>query len=128
MLSIGKRKYWANTFIWPKQAFLSLAIAVAIATIPAMLAQAPGGLSGDAILDHLNSVIDWYRHALTRVPTVGLPSDAMYQANAQNMAAQVVQLAFQSAQAEASAHSCGESCQCPREPPRSRIWPRCRTT
>ena len=34
--------------------FLTLAIAVAIATIPAMLAQAPGGLSGDAILDHLN--------------------------------------------------------------------------
>lgn len=100
MLSIGKRKYWANTFIWPKQAFLTLAIAVAIATIPAMLAQAPGGLSGDAILDHLNSVIDWYRHVLTRVPTVGLPSDAVYQANAQNMAAQVVQLAFQSAQAE----------------------------
>jgi small-conductance mechanosensitive channel len=100
MWSIGKRKYRANTFIWPKQAFLTLAIAVAIAIIPAMLAQAPGGLSGDAILDHLNSVIDWYRHTLTRVPTVGLPSDAVYQANAQNMAAQVVQLAFQSAQAE----------------------------
>ncbi len=79
-----------------------MAVAVAIGTIPAMLAQAPGGLSGDAILDHLNSVIDWYRHALTRVPTVGLPSDAVYQTNAQNMAAQVVQLAFQSAQAEGS--------------------------
>jgi small-conductance mechanosensitive channel len=100
MLSIGKRKYRANTFIWPKQALLKLAIAVAAATIPTLLAQAPGGLSGDAILDHLNVVIDWYRHTLTRVPTVGLPSDAVYQTNAQNMAAQVVQLAFQSAQAE----------------------------
>ena len=102
MLFIGKRKYLAKTFICPKQAFLSMAVAVAIGTIPAMLAQAPGGLSGNAILDHLNSVIDWYRHALTRVPTVGLPSDAVYQTNAQNMAAQVVQLAFQSAQAEGS--------------------------
>jgi hypothetical protein len=46
-------------------------------------------------------VIDWYRHALTRVQTVGLPSDAMYQFNAQSMASEAAQLAFQSAQAEA---------------------------
>ena len=65
------------------------------------MAQAPGDVSGDAILDHLNAVIDWYRHAMTRVQTVGLPSDAMYQSNAQNMAAEVAKLAFQSAQAEA---------------------------
>src|SRR3984957_5988840 len=65
-------------------------------------AQSAGGLRGDAILDHLNAVIDWYRHAMTRVQTVGLPSDAMYQYNAQSIAAQVAQLAFQSAQAEAT--------------------------
>lgn len=65
-------------------------------------AQNPGTLRGDAILDHLNAVIDWYRHAMTRVQTVGLPSDAMYQFNAQSMAAEVAQLAFQSAQAEAA--------------------------
>ena len=59
-------------------------------------------MRGDAILDHLNAVIDWYRHAMTRVQTVGLPSDAMYQFNAQSMAAEVAQLAFQSAQAEAA--------------------------
>jgi small-conductance mechanosensitive channel len=64
-------------------------------------AQSAGGLRGDAILDHLNTVIDWYRHAMTRVQTVGLPSDEMYQFNAQSMAAQVAKLAFQSAQAEA---------------------------
>ncbi len=65
-------------------------------------AQSPDGLRGDAILDHLNAVIDWYRHAMTRVQTVGLPSDAMYQFNAQSMAAEVAKLAFQSAQAEAA--------------------------
>src|SRR6202161_3835031 len=65
-------------------------------------AQSPDGLRGDAILDHLNAVIDWYRHAMTRVQTVGLPSDAMYQFNAQNMAAEVAKLGFQSAQAEAA--------------------------
>jgi small-conductance mechanosensitive channel len=65
-------------------------------------AQNSGTLRGDAILDHLNAVIDWYRHAMTRVQTVGLPSDAMYQFNAQSMAAEVANLAFQSAQAEAA--------------------------
>jgi small-conductance mechanosensitive channel len=63
-------------------------------------AQSSNGLHGDAILDHLNAVIDWYRHAMTRVQTVGLPSDEMYQFNAQSMASQVAKLAFQSAQAE----------------------------
>ena len=67
-----------------------------------VVAQNSGELRGDAILDHLNAVIDWYRHAMTRVQTVGLPSDAMYQFNAQSMAAQVAKLAFQSAQAEAA--------------------------
>jgi small-conductance mechanosensitive channel len=65
-------------------------------------AQSPDGLRGDAILDHLNVVVDWYRHAMTRVQTVGLPSDAMYQFNAESMAAEVAKLAFQSAQAEAA--------------------------
>jgi small-conductance mechanosensitive channel len=65
-------------------------------------AQSPDGLRGDAILDHLNVVVDWYRHAMTRVQTVGLPSDAMYQFNAESMAAEVAKLAFQSAKAEAA--------------------------
>src|ERR1700678_1376171 len=65
-------------------------------------AQSPDGLRGDAILDHLNVVVDWYRHAMTRVQTVGLPSDAMYQFNAESMAAEVAKLAFQSEKAEAA--------------------------
>ncbi len=84
-----------------KPALLLLPLALLTAAVlPAMMAQSPGALRGDAILDHLNAVIDWYRHAMTGVQTVGLPSDAMYQYNAQSIAAQVAQLAFQSAQAE----------------------------
>jgi small-conductance mechanosensitive channel len=78
-----------------------LAVAV-VAGIGGISAQTTGGLRGDVILDHLNAAIDWYRHSLTSVQTVGLPSDAMYQYNAQSLAAQVVQLALQSAEAEAA--------------------------
>jgi Mechanosensitive ion channel len=82
-------------------AWVALFIAISTGTMRAP-AQAVTELRGAAILDHLNAVIDWYRHALARVQTVGLPSDAMYQFNAQSMAAEAAQLAFQSAQAEAA--------------------------
>ncbi len=86
-----------------KAALLLLPLTLLIALgVNAVMAQSPGALRGDAILDHLNAVIDWYRHAMTRVQTVGLPSDAMYEFNAQSMAAEVAKLAFQSAQAEAT--------------------------
>ena len=82
--------------------FLCTLLAPLAVALPAVPAPTLDGLRGDAILDHLNVVIDWYRHALTRVSSVGLPSDAMYQYNAQNLALQVVQLAFKSAEAEAA--------------------------
>ncbi len=86
-----------------KRALLLLPLALlAAGGLPIVIAQNPQTLRGDAILDHLNAVIDWYRHAMTRVQTVGLPSDAMYQFNTQSMAAEVAKLAFQSAQAEAT--------------------------
>jgi small-conductance mechanosensitive channel len=85
----------------PALLLLPLALLAAVA-VNAVIAQNSGALRGDAVLDHLNAVIDWYRHAMTRVQTVGLPSDAMYQYNAQSMAAEVAKLAFQSAQAEAA--------------------------
>jgi small-conductance mechanosensitive channel len=78
------------------------ALAALGAMLPSLVAQTPPGLRSDAILDHLNAVINWYRGAMSRVPSVGLPSDAVYQMNAQNLAAQVAQLAFQSADAEAA--------------------------
>jgi small-conductance mechanosensitive channel len=95
MLSIG-------LFIRHKRSFLLWAIALLAITLRCSNAQTANGLSSDAIVDHLNAVIDWYRQVSSRVPTAGLPSDAVYQMNAQNMSVEVVQLAFQSAQAEAA--------------------------
>ena len=56
----------------------------------------------DATLRHLNQVISWYRHSTTGIQSIGLPSDAIYQDNAKSLGAQVVRLAFQSAQAESA--------------------------
>jgi small-conductance mechanosensitive channel len=85
----------------PALLLLPLALLAAVG-LPRVTAQTSETVSGDAILNHLNAVIDWYRHAMTRIQTVGLPSDAMYQFNAQSMAAEVAKLAFQSAQAGAA--------------------------
>jgi small-conductance mechanosensitive channel len=93
MLSIG-------LFIRRKRFIFLWAAALLAIALPCTKAQTANGLNGDAIVDHLNAAIDWYRHVWGRVPSAGLPSDAVYQFNAQNMAAVVVQLAFQSAQAE----------------------------
>src|ERR1700691_5805217 len=60
----------------------------------------PIQLDGPAALHHLNQVISWYRHSTTGIQSVGLPSDAIYQDNAQSLGAQIVRLAFQSAKAE----------------------------
>ena len=60
----------------------------------------PLQLDGNAALHHLNSVISWYRHATSDIQPVGLPTDTIYQENVRSLGAQVVQLAFQSAQAE----------------------------
>jgi small-conductance mechanosensitive channel len=89
-------------FIRHKRSFFLWAVTLLAIALPCTNAQSANGLSGDAIVDHLNAVIDWYRQVLSRVPSAGLPSDAVYQLNAQNMAVEVVQLAFQSAQAEAA--------------------------
>jgi|HubBroStandDraft_6_1064221.scaffolds.fasta_scaffold04255_3 small-conductance mechanosensitive channel len=67
----------------------------------AVFLQGAEQLDRAVLLGHLNAVINWYRDATSKVQTVGLPSDAIYQDNAQNLAAQVVRLAFESAKAEA---------------------------
>jgi small-conductance mechanosensitive channel len=56
---------------------------------------------GDLILKHLNSVITWYHNVGEQLPTVGLPTDAIFQNNARSLAVQVVQQAFQAASADA---------------------------
>lgn len=55
----------------------------------------------DAILQHLNAIISWYRDSTSKIQAVGMPSDAIYQDTVQNLAQQAVRLAFQSAQAAA---------------------------
>ncbi len=55
MLSIG-------LFIRRKRSFFLWAIALLAITLRCSNAQTANGLSSDAIVDHLNAVIDWYRH------------------------------------------------------------------
>ena len=60
----------------------------------------PIQLDGSAALQHLNQAISWYRHSTTGVQAVGLPTDAVYEDNAQSFGAEAIRLAFQSARAE----------------------------
>jgi small-conductance mechanosensitive channel len=53
-------------------------------------------------LTHLNAIISWYRDCSTKLPSTGLPSDAVFQQNSTNLAQQAVRLAFQSAKASAA--------------------------
>ena len=55
----------------------------------------------NAVLNHLNTIISWYRDAAANVPPGELPSDAIFQQNVRSLAAQAVQLAFDAARAEA---------------------------
>ncbi len=57
---------------------------------------------GDAVLQHLNQAISWYRRIASLDVSAGQPSDALYLANARASAAQALQLAFQAAQAQAT--------------------------
>jgi len=56
----------------------------------------------NAVLHHLNQVVNWYRHMTTGIRDVGLPSDAIYQDSASALGGQAVQLAFQSAKAQSA--------------------------
>lgn len=56
----------------------------------------------NAILHHLSLAITWYREARDKVQTTDLPTDTIYLGNMQSLAAQSVQLAFQSALAQAT--------------------------
>jgi small-conductance mechanosensitive channel len=86
----------------PRYLIGAAVIAVLGLSVPTLTGQADAQLDRDAILHHLNAVITWYRDATTKIKSVGLPSDAIYQDNARNLAAETVRLAFQSARSEAS--------------------------
>ena len=72
------------------------------------VAQDLPALNRDAILGHLNEAITWYRDTTSKVQSAGLPSDAIYEDNTRNLAAEVVRLAFQSARAEAAVIAANE--------------------
>jgi len=59
------------------------------------------GLSGDDVINHLNAVIGWYHDVTLNIQPTGLPIDAIYQQNAEGMAADAVRAAFESARQEA---------------------------
>jgi small-conductance mechanosensitive channel len=61
----------------------------------------PARLDQDAVVNHLNVAIGWYRDSTGRVETPGEPSDVIYQDNAQSFAIQALRLAFQSAKEQA---------------------------
>jgi small-conductance mechanosensitive channel len=92
-----------STIAWRKCLRTSLAsillFLLALAFIPNSRGAAP--IDRDAILHHLNVIISWYRDSTAKIQSVGLPSDAIYEDTAQNLAQQAVRLAFQSAQAAA---------------------------
>jgi small-conductance mechanosensitive channel len=54
------------------------------------------------ILGNLNAAISWYRDVTGNLKPGELPSDAIFQQNVRSLAAQAVQLAFESARAEAA--------------------------
>jgi small-conductance mechanosensitive channel len=77
-------------------------IALLALGVQTLRGQGPSQLDREPVLHHLNAVITWYRDATTKIGSAGLPSDAIYQDNARNLAAEAVRLAFQSARAEAN--------------------------
>jgi len=91
--------------ITPPQNHRQRIIAATLLCVLAFLAISAGNaapaVDRDAILSHLNAVISWYRDSSSKVQSVGLPSDAIYQDAAQNLAQEAVRLAFQSAKAAA---------------------------
>jgi small-conductance mechanosensitive channel len=61
-----------------------------------------------AVVQHLNAAITWYKQLSSSNESAGQPSDAFYLENARNLAKQALQLAFQSAEAEAALMATGK--------------------
>jgi small-conductance mechanosensitive channel len=70
-------------------------------TVYTLVTRSQDQFNSGGVINHLNAAIAWYRDATSKVQGVGLPTDAIYQDNAQSLAGEAVRLAFQSARAEA---------------------------
>ncbi len=68
---------------------------------PSAASQPAAHIDRNAIVNHLNLAISWYRDSNSKVQAPGQPSDVIYRDNAQNFAAEALRLAFQSAKEEA---------------------------
>jgi small-conductance mechanosensitive channel len=79
----------------------AVSVSLLVVFTRALAAQGGNQLSGDDIITHLSMIIAWYEDVTTKVQPTGYPTDAIYQENAQGVAADAVRLAFQSARAEA---------------------------
>jgi hypothetical protein len=101
-----KRKAWLGrrSFI----AFIAIANLWLLSVGWAAQTQAPQNDS-DAIVNHLNAAISWYRHVASVDVTAGEPSDELYLENARNSASQALQLAFQAALAQAALAPAGNA-------------------
>jgi len=66
-----------------------------------------------AIIQHLNAAVTWYKQLTAANEAAGEPSDAYYLDNARSLAKQAVQLAFQSADAEAALLSAEKASETP---------------
>jgi hypothetical protein len=123
---LSRRRFCSDVWLHVRKSFVRYLVACAGIALLAIGAQTPRGqadgqptqLDRDAILHHLNAVITWYRDATTKIKSVGLPSDAIYQDNARDLAAEAVRLAFQSARAEANIIAANSKPPVPRPPRR----------
>jgi small-conductance mechanosensitive channel len=81
-----------------------MAAAAVLASSAVPQASSPQGAHPEdaAIIQHLNAAITWYKQLATANESAGQPSDAFYLENARSLAKQALQLAFQSAETEAS--------------------------
>lgn len=85
---------------YPSRTGFIVFFAVALTVLSWGVAQSPPS-ENSLILAHLNQAISWYRQLSALDITAGQPSDTLYLENARNSAAQALQLAFQSASAQA---------------------------
>jgi small-conductance mechanosensitive channel len=84
-----------------QQQMIAAALLCVTAFYAISVSNAAPSIDREAILSHLNAIISWYRDSSSKIQSVGLPSDAIYQDTSQNLAQEAVRLAFQSAQAAA---------------------------
>jgi len=84
-----------------QQQMIAAALLCVTAFFAISVSNAAPVIDREAILSHLNSIISWYRDSGSKIQSVGLPSDAIYQDTSQNLAQEAVRLAFQSAKAAA---------------------------